>query len=62
AWLRATLGVLNRGAGGVAAWGLGSGAAVAGADCCDGAGAAAGAATLNEAGAKPPVAREAVMV
>lgn len=62
AWLRATLGVLNFGAGRAC-----TGAAAAGAGCGDAAGAGAagagaGATTLKDAGAKPPVGRVAVTV
>ena len=56
AWLRATLGDRNRGA-------VCAVAAAGGVFCADGAGVAASAATtLNDAGANPPVGREAVIV
>ena len=64
AWLRATFGVLNCGDGRVACCCCCcAGALVAGADGCAGVGAAAaGATTRKDAGAKPPVAFEAVIV
>jgi hypothetical protein len=64
AWLRATLGDRNVGAGAVCAACVGVSAGAVGAVfCVAGAGAATcGATTLNDAGAKPPVGREAVIV